>query len=163
MRGARHESPQRIAGEVYGTIVVMGALAAGAHGGTVRSRELAGIVAGTAIVLWIAHVYAHSLAETISRGRRLDGAELRSVARRELGMLLAAVAPVGALVLGAFGILEDSTAAWLAMGFGLVTLAAAGVQYATAEHLGFLASALTVGVNLALGLVIVGLKAGLGH
>jgi hypothetical protein len=163
LRGARHDSPQRIAGEVYGTIVVMGALAAGAHGGAIRSRELAGIVAGTAIVLWIAHVYAHSLAETISRGRRLDVAELRSVARRELGMLLAAVLPVGALVLGAFGILADSTAAWLAMGFGLLTLVVAGVQYATVERLGLVASLLTVGINLALGLVIVGLKAGLGH
>jgi hypothetical protein len=141
----------------------MGALAAGAHGGPIRSRELAGIVAGTAIVLWIAHVYAHSLAETISRGRRLDRAELRSVARRELGMLLAAVAPVGALVLGALGILQDSTAAWLAMAFGLATLVAAGVLYATVERLGLVASALTIAVNLGLGLVIVGLKAGLGH
>jgi hypothetical protein len=148
---------------VYGTIVVMGALAAGAHGGPIRSRELAGIVAGTAIVLWIAHVYAHALGETISRGRRLDGAELRSVARRELGMLLAAVGPVGALVLGALGILQDSTAAWLAMAFGLVTLVAAGALYATVERLGLLASALTIAVNLGLGLVIVGLKAGLGH
>ncbi|MFL5972643.1 MAG: hypothetical protein ACJ750_09685 [Gaiellaceae bacterium] len=162
-RRLRDRSPQGIAGEVYGTIVVMGALAAGAHGGPIRSRELAGIVAGTAIVLWIAHVYAHSLAETISRGRRLDRAEVLSVATRELAMLLAAVPPVGALMLGAAGILKDSTAGWLAMGFGLATLAVAGVQYATVERLGFLASALTILVNIALGLVIVGLKAGLGH
>ncbi len=78
-------------------------------------------------------------------------------------MLLAAVPPVGALLLGALGILEDSTAGWLAMGFGLATLAVAGFQYATVERLGFLASALTIAINLALGLVIVGLKAGLGH
>ena len=108
-------------------------------------------------------MYAHSLAETISLGRRLDAGELRSVARRELGMLLAAALPVGALVLGALGILEDSTAGWLAMAFGLATLAAAGVLYATVERLGIAASALTIAVNLALGLVIVGLKAGLGH
>lgn len=163
MRGARDESPQRIAGAVYGTIVVMGALAAGAHGGTIRAAELAGIVAGTAIVFWIAHVYSHSLAETIARDRRLDRAELASVAKRELAMPLAAVAPVGALLLGAVGILEDSTAGWLAMGCGLVALAAAGVAYAKAERLGLIGSAATVAVNLALGLLIVGLKAGLGH
>lgn len=162
-RRLRDRSSQGIAGEVYGTIVVMGALAAGAHGGEIRSRELAGIVAGTAIVLWIAHVYAHSLAETISRGRRLDRAEVVSVARREIAMLLAAVPPIGALLLGALGILEDSTAGWLAMALGLAVLAIAGVQYATVERLGFLASALTILVNIALGLVIVGLKAGLGH
>lgn len=157
------ESPARIAGTVYGTIVVMGALAAGAHGGTIRAAELAAIVVGTVIVLWISHVYAHSLAETIARGRRLDRAELASVARRELAMPLAAVAPVGALVLGAVGILENSTAAWLAMGCGLAALAAAGVAYAKAERLELIGSAAIVAVNLALGLVLVGLKAGLAH
>ena len=78
-------------------------------------------------------------------------------------MLLAAAPPLGALLLGALGILADSTAGWLAMGFGLATLAVAGFQYATVERLGFLASAVTIAVNLALGLAIVGLKAGLGH
>ena len=162
-RRLRDRSSQGIAGEVYGTIVVMGALAAGAHGGEIRSRELAGIVAGTAIVLWIAHVYAHSLAETISRGRRLDRAEVVSVARREIAMLLAAVATHWGAPARGLGILEDSTAGWLAMALGLAALAVAGVQYATVERLGFLASALTIVVNIALGLVIVGLKAGLGH
>ena len=72
-----------IAGTVYGTIVVMGAIAAGA-GSDGRPGRLAGIVAGTVLVLWIAHVYAHALGETIQLGRRLDWAELLSVARREL-------------------------------------------------------------------------------
>ena len=153
---------ESIGGTVYGTIIVMATIAAGAHSGT-NASELATVVGVSVIVLWIAHVYAHSLAETISRGRRLDRAEVLSVARRELAMLLAAVAPVGALLLGAFGILQDSTAGWLAMGFGLATLAVAGFQYATVERLGLLASALTIAVNIGLGLVIVGLKAGLGH
>lgn len=159
----RRDSPERISGTVYGTIVVMGALAAGSHGGITDAAELAGIVAGTVIVLWIAHVYSDSLAETISRGRRLDRAELVSVARRELAMPLAAVAPVAALLLGATGIFRESTAAWLAMGFGLATLAGAGVRYASVERLRPLGWAMSVAVNLALGLLIVGLKAGLAH
>ena len=36
-------------------------------------------------------------------------------------------------------------------------------MYARVERLGLLASTLTIAVNLSLGLVIVGLKAGLGH
>lgn len=152
-----------IAGTVYGTIVVMGALAAGAQGGITNAWELAGIVAGTVIVLWIAHVYSHALAETIARDRRLDRAELVSVARRELAIPLAAVGPVAALVLGAVGVLQESTAGWLAMGLGLVTLAVAGIRYAGVERLGPLATTLTVAVNVALGLLIVGLKAGLAH
>ena len=141
----------------------MGALAAGAHGAPIQAAELAGVVAATAIVFWIAHVYSHSLAETIAAERRLDRAELASVAKRELSMPLAAVAPVGALLLGAAGIVKDSTAGWLAMGCGLVALAVAGIAYARVERLGLVASAATVAVNLALGLVIVGLKAGLVH
>jgi hypothetical protein len=157
------ESPERIAGTVYGTIVVMGALAAGAHGGGIRALELAGIVAGTVIVLWLSHVYAHSLGESIHLDRRLDRAELASVARRELAIPLAAVAPIAALMLGAAGILEDSTAGWLAMALGLVALAAAGLLYAKAERLGFVGTVAAIGVNLALGLMIVALKVGLAH
>ena len=141
----------------------MGALAAGAHGGGIRALELAGIVAGTVIVLWLSHVYAHSLGETIRLDRRLDRVELVSVARRELAIPLAAVAPIGALMLGAVGVLEDSTAGWLAVALGLVALAVAGLLYARAERLGFVGSAAVIGVNLCLGLLLVALKAGLAH
>jgi hypothetical protein len=73
------------------------------------------------------------------------------------------VAPVASLLLGALGILRESTAGWLAMGFGLATLAVAGVRYAGVEKLGLLATGVTIALNLALGLLIVGLKAGLAH
>jgi hypothetical protein len=151
-----------IAGTVYGTIVVMGAIAAGA-GSDPRPGRLAGIVAGTVLVLWIAHVYAHALGETIQLGRRLDWGELLSVARRELAIALAGVAPVSALILGELGVLEQRAAGWLAMGFGLTTLLIQGIRYAAVERLTRLGAAVTVGINLGLGLLIVGLKAGLGH
>ena len=146
-----------IAGTVYGTIVVMGAIAAGSHE-EVRAGELAAIVAATVLVLWIAHVYSHALGETVALGRRLDPAELASVARRELAIPLAAVAPVTSLVLGALGILRESTAGWLAMGVALATLLVQGVRYAAIERLSPLGAAATVAINLGLGL-----KAGLGH
>ena len=151
-----------IAGTVYGTIVVMGAIAAGA-GSDGHPGRLAGIVAGTVLVLWIAHVYAHALGETIQLGRRLDWAELLSVARRELAIALAGVAPVSALVLGELGVLKARTAGWLAMGFGLATLFIQGLRYARVERLGRLGTTVTVAINVSLGLLIVGLKAGLGH
>jgi hypothetical protein len=155
-------SRETIAGTVYGTIVVMGAIAAGATTDP-RPGKLAGAVAATVIVLWIAHVYSHALAETVRLGRRLDWAELASVARRELAIVLAGVAPVTALVLGELGVLRETTAGWLAMGFGLATLLIQGIRYAGVEHLSRLGTAVTVGINLGLGLLIVGLKAGLGH
>ena len=72
---SRTASAGRIAGTVYGTIVVMATVAAGGKG-RVDAWQLAAFVVATVVVLWLAHVYAHGLAESIERGRRLDGAEL---------------------------------------------------------------------------------------
>jgi hypothetical protein len=155
-------SRDTVGGTVYGTIVVMGAIAAGS-GEAASPGQLAGIAAGTVLVLWVAHVYADALAETIALGRRLDRAEFASVAGRELSIPLAATAPVTALVLGALGVLGQSTALWTAMAFGLMTLLVQGVGYARVERLSKLGTVATVAINLALGLVIVALKAGLGH
>ena len=97
-----------IAGTVYGTIVVMATVAAGSRGAETDAGALAAIVGVTVLVLWFAHVYSHTLAESLERGRRLDRAELVSVARRELAIVAAAVAPVAALVLAALGIVSTS-------------------------------------------------------
>jgi hypothetical protein len=155
-------TPSSIAGTVYGTIVVMGAVTAGSHDAG-EPWALAGIVVSTVIVLWIAHVYAHGLGESIGRGRRLDRAELFSVARRELAIPLAAVAPTASLVLGGLGVMRDTSAVWLALLIGLATLTVQGVRYARVERLGALGTATSVGLNLGLGLVIVGLKVLVAH
>jgi hypothetical protein len=162
MRQFLYGSQDRIAGNVYGTIVVMGALAAGSSAHT-DSWRLATIAASTALVLWIAHVYSHALAETISAGRRLDRAELIDLMRRELPIALAAVGPIAALVLGAVGVLGETTAIRLALGIGVATLAVQGLRYAGAGGFGRAGTILAVAVNLSLGLVIVALEASLGH
>jgi hypothetical protein len=152
----------RIAGTVYGTIVAMGAITAGA-GAHPDPAGLAAIVFTTVLVLWIAHVYAHGIGESVDRGRRLDRAELTSVARRELAIPLAAVGPIGALLLGAFGVVRGSRALWLAMALGIATLAVQGVRYAQLERIGRWGMALSVAVNVLLGLVIVSLKILVAH
>ena len=155
-------TPASIAGTVYGTIVVMGVVTAGA-GSAHGTWELIAIVVSTVLVLWVAHVYAHGLGEAIGRGRRLDRAEFVSVARRELAIPLAAVAPTCALALGAFGLFADGTALWLAMAIGLVTLGVQGARYSALEGLGRLGTVESIGLNLAFGLVIVALKALVAH
>ena len=140
----------------------MGAITAGA-GSSPDPWRLAAIVTVTVVVLWAAHVYAHGLGESIDLGRRLDRRELASVARRERAIALAAVAPVTALVLGGAGLLDEGTAIWLAMGIALATLAVQGVRYARLEGLGRRGTAVSVGLNLALGLVIVMAKALFAH
>jgi hypothetical protein len=152
-----------IAGTVYGTIVVMATVTAGSHGEDTDAWRLAVVVGVTVLVLWIAHLYSHALAESIERRRRLDRAELASVARRELGILAAAVVPIAALVLAALDVLSEQTAVWLALGAGVATLAVQGARYATVEQLGRTGTFVAIALNLFLGLVVVGLKALLAH
>ena len=148
-----------IAGTVYGTIVVMATVTAGAHGEQTNIGRLAAVVGVTSLVFWAAHLYSDALAESLERGRRLDRAELAEVARRELSIPAAAVAPIAALVLGALGVLGTQTALWLAVGIGVATLGVQGARYAALEQLSRTGTLASIAVNLSLGLVIVGLKA----
>jgi hypothetical protein len=125
--------------------------------------KLAVIVLTTASVLWVAHLYADGLAESISRRQHLSWAELREIAGEELGILIAAAVPAAALVLGALGIMRESAAVWLALALGLGTLAAEGVRYARIETLGRTATLGIVGANLAVGLLVVVLKVAVAH
>ena len=156
-------SASRIAGTVYGTIVVMATVTAGAQGDDTDAWRLAVVVGVTVLVLWAAHLYAHVLAESIERRRRLDRAELGAVARREWSIPAAAVAPIAALVLAAFGVLGEQTAVWLALGIGVATLGVQGARYAALEQLGRTGTVTVIAVNVLLGLVIVGMKALLAH
>lgn len=151
-----------IASTVYGTVVIMATLTA-AYASRSDPWHLAVIVMSTAFVLWIAHLYAHGLSESITLERRLTLQEGKTLARRELGILLAAVLPCAALILGAIGILEESAAIWLALGLGLGTLAAEGVRYARMEHIGRLGLIAAVVGNVLLGLFVVLLKVVVAH
>jgi len=85
------------------------------------------------------------------------------LARREASVALAAVAPVGALTLGALEVVHEQTAIRLALGIGVATLAAQGLRYARVERLSRTATIVAVTVNLVLGLVIVALEVALAH
>ena len=155
-------SGETIASTVYGTVVAMATLAV-AFATQKSPLKLAAIVGSTALVLWIAHVYAHSLSQRIALERPLRRADLRPIARRELGILLAAVLPCAALTVGALESVSDVTAVWLAMGVGLATLEAEAIRYARLEHLGPRRTAVALVLNLALGCLVVLLKIGVSH
>jgi hypothetical protein len=152
-----------IAGTVYGTIVVLATLTAGASSYQDDLWRLVTLAGATVVVLWIAHVYSHGLGESLELGRRLNFDELRSIARREFSILVAAALPLAAVVLGAVGVLRHRTAIWLALGIGVATLAAQGLRYARLERLTATGTIVSVGLNLALGLFIVLLKAVVAH
>jgi hypothetical protein len=152
-----------IAGTVYGTIIVLSVLAAGARTYEHHLWRLAAIAGVSAAVLWVAHVYSHGLGESLAVGRRLSLDETRAIARREYSIVLAAVLPVLAVVLGAVGLLHASTAIRWAFGVGIVTLTVQGVRYAGLENLSRAATIATVSLNLALGLAIVAVEAFVTH
>src|SRR5580765_3836677 len=126
---------ERIAGAVYGTIVVLAALAAGATAYQHDPWRLGATVSASVLILWIARVYAHGLGESLTLGRRLTGAELWTIGGHELAIPLASVLPLVAITLGASGVVEDGTAVWLAVAVGVATLAVQGIRYARLERL----------------------------
>ena len=99
---------ERIAGYVYGTIVALAAVTAGASAYEHDLWRLAAIVGISVLILWVAHMYAHGLGESLMLGRRLTGSEFTSIAGRELSIAFAAVLPLAAIVLGALGVFDDS-------------------------------------------------------
>jgi hypothetical protein len=152
-----------IAGTVYGTIIVLSVLAAGAKHYKHFLWRLDAIAAVSVVVLWLAHVYAHGLGESLQRERRLTIAELRDIARREYSIVLAAVPPVFLVTLGAVGVLSARTALWLAFGIGVITLTAQGARYAKLEHLSRTGTIFTVGLNLLIGLSLIAIETLIAH
>jgi hypothetical protein len=152
-----------IAGTVYGTIVVLAVLAAGAKAYREHLWRLDVIAAGSTLVLWLAHVYSDGLGESLNLGRRLTVKELAEIGRREYSIVAAAVLPLAAVTLGALHVLPGATAVFVAFAIGVVTLTAQGVRYAQLENLSRPAAALTIGVNLAAGLSLVALEALVSH
>jgi hypothetical protein len=117
----------------------------------------------TAFVFWIAHVYAHALGHSVAHDERISAAELKYIARREASMIEAALPSTAALLLGSLGVLSAHTAVWTALVLGLVVLGVQGIAFARTEHLGWLGTVLVVTVNLALGVVLIGLKIFVTH
>jgi hypothetical protein len=152
-----------IASTVFGTITAMATIAAYGAAFPDSPWTVEELVASTAIVLWIAHLYTHALSESISESRRLRAGRLWTVAQRELGILFAAVPPCVALTLGGLGLFDETVSIWLALGLGLAALAAEGVRYARIERLGPAGASMAIAANVGIGLLVVLLKAEVLH
>ena len=149
---------ERLAGFVYGTIVVMAVIVGAAQAFPHESGHIAALVAGTTIVFWLAHVYAHALAYSVNHGEHVSRAELRHIARREGSLVEAGVPSIVALLLGSAGLISTKAAVWLALGLGLAVLAVQGILFARIERLSWLGTVAVIGANLALGLILIALK-----
>jgi hypothetical protein len=156
-------SGETIAGAIYGTIVVMATIVGAGSAADPDAWRVAVAVMVSTTVLALAHLYSEGIAGSIALRRRLTIEERATIWRRELAIPLAAVAPVTALLLGAFEVIEESTAIWTAILIGLATLAIQGLRYARIERLSPVGTVVSVTVNFGLGLLMVGLKAAISH
>lgn len=111
---------------VYGLILVSGMI--------VVSNNLVGTslnalvtVALTLIVFYAAHVYAGTLAKLAREGEQASlRVSLVESAHESEGMLLAAIVPLAALLLGVFQVVDDDTAIWIALALDIVILGVLG-------------------------------------
>lgn len=150
-------------GAVYGSL-----LAASVVAGTSPGKEpptvaqLVGLLLATGTVFWLAHTYARVVGDR-RLGLALSWAEVRSAARRESPLAEAAVPPAAAACVCWVLALPEPVAAWAA----LATALAAQVAWAIVADVKSRSTkpliAVSVLVNLLLGLVIVALKVALGH
>ena len=103
---------ERLGGFVYGTIVVLAVVVAGGKAYPEQPGIVATMVVITTGVFWLAHVYSHALAHSVSRDQQLSLAELRQIARREAAIIEAGVPSLVALLLGSLGVFSGETAIW---------------------------------------------------
>jgi hypothetical protein len=154
---------ERLGGFVYGTIVVLSVLVAGARAFPHDAGGIAVLVVATSVVFWLAHVYAHGISRSIADDERLSVVDLLQIARHEGSIVEAALPPVVALLLGVVGVVSTQTAVWIAFGLGLFVLFVEGLVVARVERFGPLGTVAIVLANLALGVALVGLKLVLSH
>jgi hypothetical protein len=154
---------ERLGGFIYGTIVALSVVIAGAKAFPTRPGHIALVVVVTTVVFWLAHVYAHGLAHSVATNEHLSLAELRRIAWREGSILEAGALPAAALLAGALGIVSASTAGWIAFGLGMGVLAAQGLSFARVERLSRLGTLVVVALNLGLGVVLIALKLFVSH
>ena len=161
--GRRQRKGERLGGYVYGTIVVISTVIAGAKAYREDVGHVAALVLVTTVIFWLAHVYAHALAHSVAQDEHLSWAALSTIARRESSIIGAAVGPVVALLLGHLGVVSERASVWLAIACGLAVLVTQGIAFARAERLGRLSTMAIVAVNHGLGLTLVGLKLWVSH
>jgi hypothetical protein len=143
---------------VYGLILAMSVIALARHYDASDAGPVALAVLVTAVVFWLAHVYASVLGSGVSSAGRPTRDEVAD-ALRQHGSLVEVVVPlVLVLSLGAIGVLPDHAALVAATVIALVELAAAGGYAATTHGAGPVGTIVSGAIAVGLGLAVVSLK-----
>jgi hypothetical protein len=112
----------------------------------------------TALVFWLAHVYARLLGRAVSQDRTSSRGAAAGAMREQWSLVEVAIPLVLVLALGAIGVIPDRAALVLATALALLELAAAGAYAAINQGAGPAGTLTSAVIALALGLSIVLLK-----
>ncbi|MCC6755289.1 MAG: hypothetical protein IT199_02820 [Solirubrobacterales bacterium] len=145
------------AGGIYGTIVSMAVIATSAKDPSLGPIMIAVWSAVTAVIFWLAHVYADIVAEGYTRFREA-GDLARSALRREWPLVQGALIPSAAMLLTVITPMGTDSASWVAMVAGVAVLFTTGLMIGTRDSRPW-GRRVTIGlINACFGLLIVGLK-----
>ncbi|APU44428.1 MULTISPECIES: hypothetical protein [unclassified Streptomyces] len=148
-------------GAVYGSLLAASVVVGAGTLGSFPRLQLIGLLLGTGVVFWAAHVFARLFGARMMG--RLSWGVIRRTSREERPIIEAAVPPALAAAVSPWFGLGPQGIAWLAL---LVALAGqVGWATVAARRAGASRRLMAVAgiVNLLLGLVIVLLKVGLQH
>lgn len=144
---------------IYGLVLATSVIAVSQEYESGRAGAVAVTVLVTALVFWLAHVYARILARATADDRWPTRAEMRDVMRHDWPLVEVAMPLVLVLTLGAVGLIADRTAVLLAVALALVELALVGAYAAATSGARPPVVVLSSAVAVALGSIVVLLKA----
>jgi hypothetical protein len=88
------ERPSFVGRVIYGTIALTSVLVVYDGWAHLRGIEVAGVIIGPVVAMFLSHVFAGSLAWQVAQGRGITGAERRRIVAEESRFLLLAVPPL---------------------------------------------------------------------
>lgn len=145
------------AGAIYGTILSMAVISTASKDPTLGPMEIAGWAAATALVFWIAHVYATFVAAGFARPSESTQL-LKQAMTREWPLVQGSLIPAAAMLLTPLGLVSTENATYVAVWVGVVLLFGDGLAMGTREDLRW-GRRLTIGaINALIGSLIVALK-----
>jgi hypothetical protein len=150
------------AGAIYGSIVAT-ALIGALRETDITAKEMTLNVAGTMIVLWIAHTWAAIAGERIHLGHGFLGHRVKALGREEWPIVEAGFVPLIPLVLGWMGVLSLHDAALLAIALGIGQLFLWGFVLGRRVYHTWLGAILAALGDGAVGVVIVLLEIWVNH
>lgn len=161
-RPSNHRTAERVAAAAYGTVLVLGALVL-LDPGDVASGWGWELLTGVGVATWLAHLYAEIVGDHVRHTTVPGRAEVARAMADGLPILLAAVPPALALLLGRLDVVAPQTALLAAVATGGVQLVGVGVfvglVVASRERAALLLASLTAAVGAA----VVVIEVGLGH